>query len=103
LNFYEWLRDRKNRRIIPHRLEQCGYVRVRNDAAEDGLFKINGRRQAVYAKASLSIRDRLEAARELMNPWKRSGVRDSGDRIGQPSQRSQWFSISRVDPFLDYF
>ena len=68
LNFYEWLRDRKNRRIIPHRLEQCGYVPVRNDAAEDGLFKISGRRQVVYAKASLSVRNRLEAARELMNP-----------------------------------
>ncbi len=51
----EWLRDRKNRRVIPHRLEQCGYVPVRNDAAEDGLFKINGRRQVVYAKASSPI------------------------------------------------
>jgi hypothetical protein len=38
LHFYEWLHDRKNRRIIPHRLEQCGYVPVRNDAAVDGLF-----------------------------------------------------------------
>ena len=65
---YEWLRDRKNRRAIPHRLEQCGYVPVRNDAAEDGLFKINNRRQVVYAKAGLSIRDRLEAARKLTNP-----------------------------------
>jgi hypothetical protein len=66
-DFEKWLRDRKSRRIIPHRLEQCGYVPVRNDAAGDGLFKINNRRQAVYAQASLSIRDRLEAARELMN------------------------------------
>ena len=67
-NFYVWLLDRKNRRIIPHRLEQCGYVPVRNDAAADGLFKINDRRQAVYTKASLSVRDRLKAARDLTNP-----------------------------------
>ena len=63
-----WLLDRKNRRIIPHRLEQCGYVPVRNDAAADGLFKINDRRQAVYTKAGLSVRGRLKAARDLTNP-----------------------------------
>jgi Family of unknown function (DUF5906) len=64
-NTYEWLNDRKNRRAIPHRLEQCGYVPVRNDAAESGLFVIHGKRQTVYAKASLSVRDRLQAARKL--------------------------------------
>jgi hypothetical protein len=61
----EWLSDRKNRRAIPHRLERCGYVPVRNNDAEDGLFKIKGRRQAVYARASLPIGDRLGAARAL--------------------------------------
>jgi hypothetical protein len=61
----EWLADPKNRRVIPHRLEQCGYVPVRNDAAEDGLFVIKGRRQAVYAPNRLPIADRLKAARAL--------------------------------------
>jgi hypothetical protein len=61
-----WLRDRKNRRTVPHRLEQCGYVPVRNDAAGSGLFVINQRRQVVYAKASLSVRDQIAAARKLM-------------------------------------
>jgi Family of unknown function (DUF5906) len=61
----EWLADRKNRRAIPHRLEQCGYVPIRNDGADDGLFKIEGRRQAVYARETLSIRDRIAAANEL--------------------------------------
>ena len=60
-----WIRDRKNRRQIPHRLEQCEYVPVRNDAAKDGLWKLNGRRQAVYAKRFLVPRDRLRAAQEL--------------------------------------
>ena len=43
-DFEIWIRDRKNRRAIPHRLEACGYVPVRNEAANDGLWKINGKR-----------------------------------------------------------
>lgn len=64
-SFAEWLRDRKNARRIPHRLEACGYVAVRNEGAKDGLFKIAGRRQVIYAKAELSIRERIAAAMEL--------------------------------------
>jgi len=61
----DWISDRKNRRIIPHRLEKCGYEPVRNEAAEDGLWKIKGKRQAVYAHRSLSTRERIAAARKL--------------------------------------
>jgi hypothetical protein len=64
-DFETWIRDRKNRRAIPHRLEQCGYVPVRNDAAKDGLWKINQARQVVYARDDLSIRDRIKAAQAL--------------------------------------
>ena len=60
-----WIKDRKNRRAIPHRLEKCGYVQVRNDAAKDGLWVINGSRQVVYAKSELSISDRLKVASDL--------------------------------------
>jgi hypothetical protein len=63
--FVVWLRDRKSRRQIPHRLEQCDYVPVRNEAAKDGLWKLNDRRQAVYAKRSLTPRDRYKAAQKL--------------------------------------
>lgn len=62
----EWLRDRKNRRAIPYRLERCGYVPFRNDCAKDGLWKLNGTRQAVYVRSELSIRDRLRAAQRLV-------------------------------------
>jgi len=58
----DWLGDRKSRRIIPHRLESAGYVPVRNDAANDGMWRVAGRRQAVYAKRSLNLRDRIQAA-----------------------------------------
>jgi Family of unknown function (DUF5906) len=64
-DFQVWIRERKNRRSIPHRFEQCGYVPVRNDAADDGLWVINRVRQVIYAKASLTLRDQLAAARKL--------------------------------------
>ena len=64
-DFQTWIMDRKNRRQIPYRFEQCGYVPVRNDAAKSGLWVINGKRQVIYARASMSSRDRLAAACEL--------------------------------------
>jgi hypothetical protein len=63
--FQIWLNDHKNRRQIPHRFEKCGYVPVRNDAAKDGLWRISDKRQVVYAKAELPLRDQLAAARRL--------------------------------------
>jgi hypothetical protein len=73
-DFADWLKDRRNRRIIPHRLEKCGYVPVRNPYADDGLWKIWHKRQAAYAKNSLSLRDQIAAVRSLAD---------------QPSQQSQ--------------
>jgi hypothetical protein len=72
----DWISDRKNRRIIPPRLERCGYEPVRNEAAEDGLWKIKGKRQAVYAHRSLSTRERLVAARKLTEVGRVSEVSD---------------------------
>ena len=63
--FADWLRDRKNARRVPHRLEACGYVAVRNDDAKDGLWKVFGKRQVIYAKAELSLRDRICVAQEV--------------------------------------
>jgi hypothetical protein len=68
----DFLADRKNARSIPHRLESCGYVRVRNDAAQDGMWKINGRRQVIYAKADLPVRGRIIAARQLDEELRRT-------------------------------
>ncbi len=61
-DFAIWLRERKNRKQIPHRLEDVGYTAVRNDGAKDGLWTIKGRRQVVYARQELPPRDRLKAA-----------------------------------------
>jgi hypothetical protein len=65
-SFAEWLRDRRNSRQIPHRLESAGYVRVRNDADKhDGQWKVAGKRQTIYARVELSVRDRIAAAHKL--------------------------------------
>jgi len=64
--FREYLTDRRNSRCIPHRLEQCGYVAVRNDGAKDGLFKINRKRCVIYARQELPLRDQVIAANRLV-------------------------------------
>jgi hypothetical protein len=66
-SFAHWLNDRKNRRQIPHRFENCGYTPVRNDAAKDGLWKVDGARQVIYALATRSLHDRVAAARQLIS------------------------------------
>ena len=63
---FEWLIDRKNRRAIPHRMELCGYLPIRNDAAKDGYWKVDGKRQPIYARSDLSVADQLRAARALV-------------------------------------
>jgi len=59
----EWLNDRKNLRAIPHRMESAGYEPIRNRDAKDGLWRIEGARQAVYAKSEMHPQDKLAAVR----------------------------------------
>jgi hypothetical protein len=63
--FALWLRERRNSRKIPHRFEACGYIAVRSET-KDGMWKISGRRMMIYAKSELSIRDRIVAAKALV-------------------------------------
>jgi hypothetical protein len=58
----EWLLDRRHRRSIPHRLARCGYIYCRNPDTEDGLWRIDGRRQTLYVKITLTPQERLQAA-----------------------------------------
>ena len=64
-SFEHWLVDRKNRRSIPHRLEDAGYPAVRNPDQKEGRWKIAGRNTTVYAKATLPESMRIEAARKV--------------------------------------
>jgi hypothetical protein len=84
----------KNRRIIPHRFESVGYVPVRNDAAKDGLWKIDGARQTVYAKKSLPLNERLEAVAALQRgraemAAKRSAERTPADAVEHWKKEAQ--------------
>jgi len=66
----EWLSDPSKRKLTAHRLTDCQYIAVRNRGAQDGLWKINGRRQAIYARADLTFGQREDAAaahREKLN------------------------------------
>jgi hypothetical protein len=60
------LTDRKNRRSIPHQMERAGYVAVRNPNADDGLFKVTGKRCVIYAQSALTLADQLRAAQKRM-------------------------------------
>jgi ligand-binding sensor domain-containing protein len=52
--------------------EACGYSPVRNPDAEDGLWKLEGRRQVIYARNTLDRKKRLEAARRHLVRGQRS-------------------------------
>ena len=66
-----WLRDRKNTRAVPHRLESCGYERVSNPGATDGMWKLPDGRANIYGRNDLSLRNRVASAQELVaNPPK---------------------------------
>ena len=76
-DFGAWLNDRRNRRQIPHRMEEAGYEVFRNPGAKDGLWKIGGKRQSVYInKASnftvSQVNKRITAMVENAKP-KKSG------------------------------
>jgi Family of unknown function (DUF5906) len=66
LDFAIWIRDRRNSRLIPHRMEACGYVAVQNPADKsDGRWRVNDKRQVIYGKADLPVPDRTVAAMKL--------------------------------------
>lgn len=73
-----WLSDRKNSRQIPHRMKTADYVPIRNEAATDGLWKMDGKRQVVYVKQSLSVHERRAAVEVLIaNAPAAKAVRES--------------------------
>ena len=65
-DFADWLRDRRNARRVPHRLEAAGYEAVRNEGTADGRWKVAGRNQVIYARRELSVRARIIAAEHLV-------------------------------------
>jgi hypothetical protein len=63
---YEWLKVRTNVRTIPHRMETCGYVPLRNPGRSDGLWVVDGKRKTVFVLLSDDKETRLAAANALI-------------------------------------
>lgn len=61
----KWLLDRRNRRLMPRRLEAAGYMPCRNPNAKDGLWAVQGKRSMIYTQRHLAPRDALAAAANL--------------------------------------
>ncbi len=60
-----YLAGPKNARKVPHLLGEVGYLKVVNEGAQDGKWKVDGKRQTIYARRGLSQRERLKAAQDL--------------------------------------
>lgn len=56
-----WLKDRKNRRMLPRWFEQAGYVTVRNPDARNGIWRIGGKKHMVWGKKTIPTKDLLAA------------------------------------------
>jgi hypothetical protein len=56
----DFFRDRSKRRIIAGRLDKAGYVPIANPDAKDKLWRLGGKRCAIYAPKRLSSRKAVE-------------------------------------------
>ena len=75
MEFKQQLTDRTKRRTWPHRMERVGYVPIRNAAApSDGAWKVNRRRQVVYARRELTVSDRLLQVQKFVATGRVSSV-----------------------------
>jgi hypothetical protein len=92
LELHKWLDDRKNRRALPYKLEKVGYGVVRNLEAEDGLWLVGGKREAVYARSDIKENsERLSAVHGLQQA-EQERVDSSARRAEQvgADQSDQW-------------
>jgi Bifunctional DNA primase/polymerase, N-terminal len=92
LDFGDWLADRKNRKAVAHRLETCGYRALNNPDADDGLWRINNRRQMVYAQVKLPLRDQLTAAQALRRRMEAEKARQAAEQANPQPKRQMKIS-----------
>lgn len=62
-----YLLDTRQRRTIPHRMNECGYVRFDNPNAPSGRWKFKGVSVTVYQRTDTAPLDALTALRALMD------------------------------------
>ena len=61
----DWLNDSRNRRVISKHMKTAGYESVHNPDSDNGLWRINGVKQVVYAREEFTVAQRIDAARDL--------------------------------------
>lgn len=90
----DWISDRANRKAIPHRLEQVGYVRVANpNNLKQGVWNIPtwtivsggnyervNQKQAVYARANLSYAEQVKVVRAMIDKEQKKPMPAKGGR-----------------------
>jgi hypothetical protein len=87
-DLFAFLTDRKNRRTLSHRFLDAGYEVVRNDAAKDGLWVVNGARKTIYALKSLSVQEQTTAARNLSSTAVKTDWEDKADKADKDLRES---------------
>jgi len=60
-----WIRDRNNTRNVGRRLDECGYIPVRNSDEQSGRWKVGGARKTIFGRKDVSLEKRYAAAVEL--------------------------------------
>jgi hypothetical protein len=55
--------EQKHRRIVPHRMKDCGYSAFLNPDVKSGLWRFGDRRLRLYVKVRLRGEARTKAAR----------------------------------------
>lgn len=100
-----WLDDRDNRKAVPHKLEQVGYVRCPNpDNKKQGIWNIRAwrmpvggaeaeaiiQRQHVYAQASLTYADQVKAVRALIE-----GLETEGKEAEEAKKQAEIAAMAR--------
>jgi hypothetical protein len=61
----QWIRDRTNARSVGRRLDECGYIPVRNPDEHHGRWLVGPSKKVIYGKKGLSLSERQAAARNL--------------------------------------
>jgi len=78
----DYFDDRRNARQVPHRLEEVGYMAIRNPYAKDRQWAIGGFRVTIYGRMDAteeerrsSVNERIDAGRKRLAAAKRAAER----------------------------
>ncbi|MGY4597724.1 hypothetical protein ACVWXL_005470 [Bradyrhizobium sp. GM22.5] len=109
MEFAQWIDDRDNRRAIPHKLEQCGYIRVPNPDNKQGVWTVKSwrweptskgnsiviitRKQAVYAKASLPYAEQIKAVRVMIKRCDEAAEKAAYEAKAKSRATGGWKSV----------